>query len=294
MIRKGRYYLGRVVKLGLLDQEKLMAAILNSPTVEIGKFDWTITDSFDGRNSDIPFVFGKLSKYAENGKVTVVDEESKSQVNAIAQNLVDASSPFVYLPEYSGLAFLHVWNGIQEDIFPRRFKSLIEAAYDGFFVSCEVEPITDYKAFAAKLKSIDIFTELSAKVYPPNPLFGRLWGSLNEYVKRRNASDVSVRETCTKPSGIETNIVNLVENILKNPSYEPHHEPDITDAAILMAADGYGKGKVAGFEGDVEVVFRTSDSQKSFLFLKDPAPYDLVRVASAQFSKISDERDMRH
>ena len=293
-MRKGRYYLGRVVKFGLLDQEKLLNAILNSPVVEIGKFDWTITDVVDGRNDEIPFVFGKLSKYAKNGQVTIVDEESKSQVNAIAPNLLEASSPFVYLPEYSGLAFLHVWNGIQEDIFARRFNSIIERAYDQFFVSCEIEPITDYQAFVAKLKSIDIFTELSAKVFPPNPMFGRLWGSLNEYVKRRKASDVSVKETSTNPAGINTNIINLITNIINDRSYEPPQEPDITDAAILMAADGYGKGKVTGYEGNVETVIRTSDSQKSFLFSKEPIPHDLVKMTSAQFSRVSEERNMGH
>lgn len=293
-MRKGRYYLGRVVKFGLLDQEKLMNAILNSPVVEIGKFDWTITDVIDGRGDEVPFVFGKLSKYAKNGQVKIVDEESKSQINAIAPNLLEASSPFVYLPEYSGLAFLHVWNGIQEDIFGRRFKSIIESAYDKFFVSCEIEPITDYKAFAAKLRSIDTFTELSAKVFPPNPLFGRLWGSLNEYVKRRKASDVSVKETSANASGINTNIISLVTNIINNPNFEPPEEPDITDAAILMAADGYGKGKVVGIEGGAETVIRTSDSQKSFLFGKEPNPHDLVKITSAQFSRVSEERNMRH
>ncbi len=53
---------------------------------------------------------------------------AKLQVRAIAPNLLEASAPFVYLPEFSGLAFLHVWNGIQEDVFPRRFKAIIEAA----------------------------------------------------------------------------------------------------------------------------------------------------------------------
>lgn len=290
----GRYYLGRVVKSGLLDQDKLIAAILDSPIVEVGRFGWTITDVFDGRNSEVPFVFGRLSKYAANGEVKVIDKESKSQVKALAPNLVEASSPFVYLPEYSGIAYLHVWNGIQEDIFPRRFKALIEAAYDQFFVSCELEPVADYKAFAAKLKTIDTFTELAAKVFPPNPLFGRLWGNLHEYVKRRNASDVSVKETSTKAPGIETSIVRLVENILNDPNYEPPNAPDITDAALLMAADGYGKGKVIGIERGVEVVIRTSDSQKSFLFERDPDPHQLAAVTAKQLDKVSGERDMRH
>lgn len=293
-MRKGRYYLGRVVKFGLLDQDKLLKAILDSPIVEIGKFDWTFTDVIDGRGDDIPFVFGKLSKYAKNGQVKIVDEASKSQKNRDASNLLEASSPFVYLPQYSGVAFLHVWNGIQEDIFARRFQTIIENAYDQFFVGCEVEPITDYKAFVAKLKSIDTFTEISAKVYPPNPLFGRLWGSLHEYVKRRKASDVSVKETSMNPAGINTNLVNLIVNIMRDPAYDPPQEPDITDAAILMAADGYGKGKVTGYEGNVETIIRTSDTQRSFLFHKEPIAQDLVKITNEQFSRISEERNMEH
>lgn len=293
-MRKGRYYLGRVVKYGRMDNEKLLNAILNSPIVEIGKFDWTFTDVVDGRADKIPFVFGKLSKYAKNGQVKIVDEASKSQKNRDASNLLEASSPFVYLPQYSGLAFLHVWNGIQEDTFARRFQTIVESAYDKFFVTCEVEPITDYKAFVAKLALIDKFTEITAKVFPPNPLFGRLWGSLNEYVKRRKASDVFVKETSVNPSGINTDLVNLLNNIMQNPAYNPPREPDITDAAILMAADGYGKGKVIGYEGQVEVIIRTADTQRSFLFHKDPVVHDLVKITNSQFSEISQERNMDH
>ncbi|WP_146744635.1 hypothetical protein [Herbaspirillum rubrisubalbicans] len=271
-----------------------MEAILNSPIVEIGKFDWTITDVIDGREEHTPFVFGKLSKYAKEGEVLVVDEASKSQVSASAHNLLQASSPFVYLPEYSGMAFLHVWNGIQEKLFPRRFKAIIEAAYDNFFVGCEIEPVADYRAFSAKLKSIDHFTEISAKVYPPNPLFGRLWESLHEYIKKRHASDVLIKETSSKPEGLETAIGSLVEKLIENNQYEPDKPPDIADAALLMAADGYGTGKIIGLEGNAEVVIRTSDSQRSFLFTKDPIPSDLVRITTIQFSSVSEERDMRH
>src|SRR5471032_769354 len=291
---RGRYYLSRVIKLGLLDQEKLMLAILNSPIVEIGKFDWTITDVVDARSEGAPFIFGKLSKYAKNGRVKIVDENSKSQINTEAPNLLEASSPFIYLPNYSGLIFLHVWNGIQEDVFPRRFKAIIEKAYDNFFVNCEVEPVSDYKAFVAKLQAIDTFTELSAKVYPPNPMFGRLWESLNEYVKKRKVSDVVLKETSMNFSGIDKKIVSLIKNILENPNYQPDVEPDITDAAILMAADGYGSGKVSGLENGVEVIVRTSDTQKSFLFNPDPHPTELAAAALGHFSKISTERDMKH
>lgn len=290
----GRYYLSRVIKIGELDQEKLINAICNPPIIELGKFDWTITDVKDMRNENQPYIFGKLSKYAKLGHIKKVDEVTRTQVDADAENLLEASSPFVYLPNFSGIAFLHVWNSIQEEVFIRRFKMIIESAYDNFFVGCELEPVVDYRAFISKLKSIDKFTELSAKVYPPNPLFGRLWGNLNEYIKHRNAADISIKETSNSPKGVTTNIVSLVTNIMENNQYEPVKPPDITDAALLMAADGYGRGKVVGYEGNTLVTIKTAESKKSFLFGKDPSPYDLMLEAHKQFVAISKERDMKH
>lgn len=293
-MRRGRYYMARVIKLGQLNQAKLIDAIVEAPTVAIGQFEWTITDVIDMRNATDSFVFGNLAKYSKEGTVKVVDEASKHQLQARARNLLEASAPFVYLPEFSGLVFLHVWNGIQEDVFPRRFKAIIEAAYDNFFVDCTVEPVADYRAFLQKLRSLDRITELSAKVHPPNPLFGRLWGSLDEYVKKRRADEVSVRETTDKSNGLSTQLLSLIEKILENPKYEPSQVLDVTDAAVLMAADGYGSGKAVGTEDGQEVVVRTSESQKSFLFDKNPEPELLAKIARTQFEQVSTERDMAH
>jgi hypothetical protein len=282
------------MKLGELNQTKLLDAIVRARIVAIGQYEWTITDVVDMRDATAPFVFGNLTKYSKEGKVKVVDEASKHQLQASTRNLLEASAPFVYLPQFSGLTFLHVWNGIQEDIFPRRFKAIIEAAYDNFFVDCTVEPVADYRAFLQKLSSLERVTELSAKVHPPNPLFGRLWGSLDEYVKRRQADEVSVRERSEKPNGLSTQLREVIENILADPKYEPTKALGITDAAILMAADGYGSGKAVGMEGDHEVVVRTSESQKSFLFEKEPNPELLAKAAQVQFQRVSTERDMSH
>lgn len=292
-MRGGRYYLGRVVKINL-DQDRLMDAITNAPIVSVGKFDWTITDVVDNRNEGLPYVFGKLSKYAKEGHATVIDELSRSQIDADVPNLLESSSSFVYLPEYSGIAFLHVWNGIQEDVFPRRFKSIIEAAFDGFFVACDVEPVSDYRAFASRLKKMSHFTEFSATVHPPNPLFGRLWGSLNDYIENRNASEVTFKEQTSKVNGLNTKIIELMDRIMDSPEYEPDEQPAIGDAAILMAADGYGRGKVVGVENGEEVVIKTSDTQKSFLHNKEPVHEELAVKAQIQFEKISKERDMKH
>jgi hypothetical protein len=112
MGKRGRYYLGRVIKLGTLDQGRLMDAIVNAATLTIGKFRWTIINVTDRRTADPAFVFGHLAKFSAEGHVTVVDTHARALVDALAPNLLVASAPFVYLPEFSGIAYLHVWNGI--------------------------------------------------------------------------------------------------------------------------------------------------------------------------------------
>lgn len=290
---RGRYYLGRVIKINL-DQNQLMDVICNAPIIEKGSYDWTITDVIDNRGSELSYVFGKLSKYAKDGHVKVIDEISHSQIDSETPNLLEASSPFVYLPEFSGISFLHVWNGIQEEVFPRRFKSIVEAAFDNFFVGCDVEPVSDYRAFTTKLCKLEKLTEISAKVYPPNPLFGRLWGDLNEYINKRNATEVTIKEYTEKAEGLKSKVIELMTRILENSEYEPEFSPDISDSAILMAADGYGRGSVSGIAGGEEVVIKTSDTKKSFMFSKDPEPNELANVTTNKFSKVSEERDMSH
>jgi hypothetical protein len=293
-MRRGRYYLGRVLKLGLLDQQYLLDAIRNPAIIGAKNYRWTITDLSEGIINNTSYIFGKLSKYSQEGHVTIVDSQTKLQVDSLAPNLLIASSPFVYIPDFSGIAYLHVWNGIQEGTFRNRFKGIIEAKYNNFFVDCLIEPITDYRTFVKRISRISNFRELSAKVHPPNPLFGRLWEKLDKYIRRRNADEIDIKETKEEGKGIDTKIVFLINAILDNPYYEPDKSPDITDAAILMAADGYGSGKVTGDEDGSLVTIRTGDNQKSFLFSKQPNPDDLAISAGKLLERITKERDMRH
>lgn len=297
----GRYYLGRVIKMGFLDQTKLMDAIVQCPPQTIGKFSWAITDVVDRRHSDdLPHVFGKLSKYSAEGAVTIVDTSKKHQVPAVAKNLLVASSPFVYLPQFSGIAYLHVWNEIQEDVFPRRFKALIERVYENFFVECTIEPIADYRAFISKLKEMERITEISAKVNPPNPLFGRLWKRLREYIEARNATEVLVREQNKEGGSLNTQIIELISQIVEEPRMEKRAEPvavpepSITDSALLMAADGYGHGKVVGERKEERLIVRTSDSKQSFPFPKVPDHLELAKEAESHLKRVSGERGMEH
>ncbi len=290
----GRYNLGRVIKSGTLDATKLMNAIVRSKALTIRRFTWIFTDVVDSRDQPLPYIYARLSKYSRVGEVTVVDPEVKSQVEKLAPNLLVASSPFVYLPTYSGIAYLHIWNEIQEELFERRFKALIESVYENFFVGCEIEPVSDYRAFTTRIRELDRITEIAAKVYPPNPLFGRLWGSLKDYVKKRNASEISVKEQQEGAGGLKTNILPLMDGILKDSEFDPDEPVDITDAAVLMAADGYGVGKVSGDRNGEEVVIRTSDTQKSFSFSTKPEAEALAHEAARYFRATNDERDMKH
>lgn len=87
-----------------------------------------------------------------------------------------------------------------------------------------------------------------------------------------------------------------MRDILKEPEFtELLQKPvDITDGAILMAADGYGKGKVVGEQKGEEVVIKTSDAHKSFLFHEEPDPAALASAAAKHFKGISRERKMKH
>ena len=91
-----------------------------------------------------------------------------------------------------------------------------------------------------------------------------------------------------------TKISELVSRILENSEYQPESDVAIGDAAILMAADGYGSGRVVGEQDGEEVTIRTSDAQKTFLFAKEPVPADLASEAEKHFQRTSAERDMRH
>lgn len=293
-MRRGRYYLSRVVKTGGLDQEGLRVAIVDAPTILVGDALWTITDVVDASANDIPFLFGRLSKYSKEGSLTIVDPVAHSQLDATAENLLLAASPFVYLPDFSGIAYLHVWDGVQEGVFRRRFSQVVEEAHNRFFIGCEVDPVTDYRAFSTKLKEIESISEIRAKVHPPNPLFGDLWRDLNNYIKERNASEVAVAEKSDRASGLNSDIVELINRILSKGLHSASETASITDAALLMAADGYGSGKVVGRKGQEQVIIRTSDTQKSFLHDKEPNIEELAEIVRQKFERISKERDMTH
>jgi hypothetical protein len=295
-----RFYLARVIKFGNLTSEGIIQAIRESPVVSIRGTRYTFTDFQPFGPTERPTgVYSRLAKYRPEGTVEVVRPDSHSVGRESVENLIEGSSPFIYLPEFSGIAYKHVWNILEREQFARVFSQLIESSERNFFGRCELEPVTDLRTFVTRLSRLEKITILQAKVKPPNPLFGPCWESLKEYLKKRRLEEVTIKEESA--AGISTKVAQIAARMSSGSTsaMELHDmmEPlldGVGDSALLMAADGYGNGKVVGIEEARTVTIRTSENQKSFAFDRDPAPEELFRTAYEQFGKINDERYLDH
>ena len=294
-----RFYLGRVIKLGNLTSDGVIGAIRESVSVQIRGIRYTFTDFQIFRtNGQVKGGYARLAKYRAEGTVEVVRPDVHSMGQEAIENLIEASSPFIYLPEFSGIAYKHVWN-LQREQFVRAFCELVEAKEHNFFVRCDIEPVTDLRTFVTRLARLEKITLLQASVKPPNPLFGPCWEPLKEYVKKRRLEEVTIKEESV--AGISTKVAEIATKMSAGTTSAPElrelMEPllnGVGDAALLMAADGYGHGKVVGTEENRTVTIKTSENQKSFVFDSDPAPEELFQTVYEQFGKINDERYLNH
>ncbi len=297
MSNKGTYYAGRVLKLGVLDQQMLLAALRNPASILRRGNAWTFINIEEYNESGHHYIFGRLSKYAPNGEVGVVDESTRLEKKQEEPNLLVASSPFVYIPEHSGIAFLNVSNQIEVSTFIRRFCEIIESTHNGFFVDCDIELVSDLKTFAAKLASLDGIFRIEARISPPNPLFSPLWKYLETYLRARNTDRMTIIEDAPTSEVLNTDLPKIVEKASKQTEEEPFNPGgtlEIGDAAILMAADGYGSGIIRGRRDDDIVTIKTSETAINFSFNKTPAPHELYLRALQIFTKIQEQRHMEH
>ncbi len=293
---KGTYYLGRVIKLGLLDDNKIFSALLNPTTIQTRGNAWSIINTAVHEGDGFRFGFGRLCKFIPETRVPVVDLAKKEEVLQPEQNLILASSPFVYIPEHSGIAFLKVWNHIEPSTFRDRFCSIITSTYQKFFVDCQIDFIADIRNFAIKLAKLDGIYRISATVHPPNPLFGPLWRHLKDYLAERQAETLKLHEDSGLSEPLKTKLPERVGSVAEGQAGATDTtEPlSITDAAILMAADGYGAGFVRGRVGSEFITIRTSETIRNFSFDKNPIPEELYETALRVFERIKKERHMEH
>jgi len=76
--------------------------------------------------------------------------------------------------------------------------------------------------------------------------------------------------------------------------YSPREPLPIGDAAILMAADGYGSGRIEGKQGDKFIAISTSETVRNFSFDRDPDPVQLYEIAARVFEEIERQRHLEH
>lgn len=289
-----RYYLARVHRSGNVTPDSIIDAIADPMHVEIGSYVYTFTDI--ERDPNGQFVFAYLAKYVDTGEVAVVEPDRHVAVPASVPNLQVARSAFVYIPRHAAVAFQHVWNKLQREQFVKAFTELVLEKHRHFFAGFELEAITDLTTFIRKIGELDVVTRLEATVHPPNPLFGSLWKSLRDHMRQRNVAEIKVQEKAANADGITTSIPQVVQTTMSETTAVPVAvvEPPLVDAAVLMAADGYGKAKVEGTRRGQRIIVRTQESQLGFEHAKDPAPVELYDAAGQLLTKIERDRGLEH
>jgi hypothetical protein len=273
MAGTARFYLARVIKLGSrLDQDALIVALRDPVSVHHGDFYYTFTDIDQLIIDTRVCVVGRLAKFLPEGEAGVVDTERHAATSTPVTNFLRAAARFVYLPDIAVVAYEQVWNEIETSRFEKVFPLLVREKYRDFFVQCALEPIVDVRTFIVRIARLDRIVKINAVVNPPNPLFGVLWASLRDYIRRRRAGEVAVREQALPGESIKSDLpaiaqvtpedLPISEEIIEKAIGKK--ELDITDAATLMAADGYGKAQVHGREKGKNVVIRTRENQITF------------------------------
>jgi hypothetical protein len=297
MAQQVTYYMGRVMKLGNLTAEMVVQAILSPLAIKWWGNAWSFFDAEVHETDGVKYVSAKLTKFNPDGEVIIADPQSNQEKTQAEPNLRIASSTFIYIPEVSGVAFTKAYNDIEEHHFAARFSQIVEETHLGFFVNCHIHLVTDLKTFAEKLLSLEGIIKISATVNPPNPLFGPLWESLKEYLAKRRAEKMLVREEAPTEKPLNTDLPLHVKNVAyQTPeiAYVPDLPLPIGDAAILMAADGYGMGMVKGMREGAMVTIKTSETIKNFSTDADTQVTEVFRLAYASFKQIEKDRHMEH
>jgi hypothetical protein len=304
MPKQARYYVSRVVKLGMIGSEEVLRALQQPTAIRRGDYDFTFTDIEEGRSADgTKFIFARLAKYTPAGSLGVVEPSQHASRPADVENLLIAASPFVYIPSFSGVAFQHIWGKLQKEQFERAFAGLVTEKYENFFAQALLEPISDLRSFVQKVARLNGVTDMDATVHPPNPLFGPIWKSLRDYIRQRNLREMKVVEHAQDGEGINSNLAAAAAAVLD--AVEPPSEKElqkilspegtgIGDAAVLMAADGYGRAKVEGRVAGRKVVVRTADTHVHFMAHAEPEPDEIFDPANRILQRINADRYLEH
>lgn len=295
MAKYGTYFISRLIKVGEIYQDDILAALSEPKTITARSASYTITHFTEHIFKNETYYYGRLTKFKAEGLVKVIDRTKNREIDQIEPDLIIASSPFLFMPEYSCFVYLRIWNQIDLTTFSARIREIILASKDFFLVDCELQPVSDIKSFLDKIRRISIIHEIKAKVNPPNPLFGHLWKSLERYLANRNLDELKIAEKAAdKP--INTNLIELLQQIDDNfdiSGIDPN-SIQIGDAAILMSIDGYGSGSIEGQIDQKYITIRTNQKSVQLRFPIDGNIDELFVEAKKILDNINHQRYLSH
>jgi hypothetical protein len=296
MGRKITYFISRISKIGEITNEDIIEALKEPNFVDSRTSSYTITNFQEYIYKSEKYYFGKLTKFKKEGEIKRVDRISFKEIDALEPDLIISSSQFLYLPDYACFVFQRIWNQIDQSTFSNRMKDIILDKKEHFFADCEIKPVSDLSSFLQKIRKMQNIEELKAKVNPPNPLFGHLWKSLEEYLKSRNTSELKISEKATTQP-LNSNISSFLEKIENEEDLSLIDPNDVKlgDAAVLMSIDGYGNGTIVGrTKNNQHLVIRTNQKSIQFLFPIDGNIDDLFLEAKKILDRIINQRYMSH
>lgn len=298
------YYLGRIQKTGPNAAQRLKASILEPKPAQFYGYSWCFFDTKEHQHETGDFITGKLSKYDPEASLTISDPDSLTENVYHTPNRREASSHFIYIPRLSIIAFTKDPSGLNEYQFGNRFKLIVNTTNEIGLLDLSIELIADLKQFVEKLKDLNSITRISSSVTPSNPLFSWVWATLDRQMKERSAKRMTIIESAQDGSFLKTPLKELVEKSIQNPDGRPE---DISsgeknesiggstaDKALLMAADGYGKGLVRGLKDGEEISITTKDTTLILSFPQEPTELELYTHVVDLVQQIENERGHIH
>ena len=291
------FYIGRLVKIGFA-VDNFLAALRDSQPYSEEEEIWSIVKVEEHKKNGLSYFYGKLNKAKPDTQYKVLTADYKTEEEKVERNMIIASSSFIYIPEYSGIAFHSIVNQIEPRQFIKRFTQIIESTLGNVLAACEINLIDDLTEFYKRVNEFEFISAIKTTVQPPNPLFGRFWEPLKKYLQERQIEEFQQKEI-SKKKGLKCNIAYLLKLLIEGDEdkinkYLEDHIPSLSDLAVLMSLDGYGNGRIDGLVRGKHVYVKTHERALHFTLPSEFTDEMVFKESYEIYTGISNERYMQH
>lgn len=321
MGRRTKFFVGRMHKPDDITWPDFLHLTQNSKTLNETLKKWAITDlsTFVSERGE-SFWHGHLTCYDSSGQVSVVDEDARKHASAPQPNLILASAPFVFLPDEAAIAYAPGIGRFSESLFRAKFCQVLGATRNSPLDEFEINVISDVRSFIERLGTVVEVTSIGVELLPPNPLYSVYWKPLFEYLSQRRLRKLRLEERVRKGESIPTELKSLklpalspkawegedddkivADSLQEEPTNQPNQTvgpskvSSQTDAALLMAADGYGDGTVSGLDMRRKpITIHTRSSAMTVMVPSPPAPQQINANVRMKLREAGVQRNWKH